>query len=60
MAARTSRKKRTALAGRRRLNTARPTEGRSLVPNPATVSSPLIRLLVQPLGSDVLLRDDRA
>lgn len=56
MAPRT-RKKRTALAGRRRLNTARPTEGRALVPNPATVSSPLVRLLVQPL--ERVAQDDR-
>jgi hypothetical protein len=60
MAPRTARKKRTALASRRRLNTARPTEGRALLPNPATVSSPLVRLLVQPLERDSFVRDERA
>ena len=53
MAARTRSNKRTRIASRRRLNVARPTEGR-LVPAPQTsASSPLVRLLaMQPLDQD--------
>lgn len=61
MATRTGRSKRNRLATRRRLNSARPTEGRALVPTtPTTATSPLVRLLlVQPLDRDGHLTDPR-
>ncbi len=55
MAARTARSKRNRLASRRRLNVARPTEGRALLPAMAQpAASPLVRLLVQTLERDQL------
>ena len=54
MSARTSRSKRNRLATRRRLNVARPTECRVLVPTPHSPGAgPMARLLMQPLGQDV-------
>ena len=61
MATRSCRTKRNRLASRRRLNTARPTEGRMLVPTPhSTSTSPLVRLLlVQSLDREGHLIDPR-
>jgi hypothetical protein len=61
MATRTCRSKRNRLASRRRLNTARPTEGRILVPTAhSTSTSPLVRLLlVQSLDREGHLLDPR-
>jgi hypothetical protein len=55
MAARTARSKRNRLASRRRLNVARPTEGRALLPTmPQQTAAPLVRLLVQTVDRDQL------
>ena len=49
MSARACRAKRNRLASRRRLNVARPTEGRIVVPTP-DAGSPLVRVLLAPAG----------
>jgi hypothetical protein len=63
MATRSCRAKRNRLASRRRLNTARPTEGRILFPTAHTTTtstSPLVRLLlVQSLDREGHLLDPR-